>query len=353
MQNTNLFVTDPDIERCRSQWPDLKAVYAGCKLLAGLDLQGNFHYHSTAYTYYRSKYWDNLVMMAPDKDHTGVLFGLKTDGTCVVSKDPFAGYESYSPAYNSTRLGNDGFSSLLKKIHSVENIIQIAVSGSLFLALDRQGKVHPRRYLWENSFDRWGRDSVQFQIEAIESWENIRRILLAERDIVIAQKNSGELVTAGYTNDLYGTFGETAFRCLQDYELIDACSFCGGESFYYVFLDADGTLHNNRRPEKQRFRQVVGLDHAFLGLRTDGKIISFQGTLEESVRNWPHMKQISIGRRSFDRYDDLFLAGLCDDETEKTIRQNKAPVSGRTEWKKSEPDVKKQAHINANRPHQV
>ena len=211
-------------------------------------------------------------------------------------------------------MDNNCFSGLLYSIHTVKDAVQIAATGRLFLALDRAGRVHVRRYLWERFYFPDQPDYCRQQIDTIESWRDIRRILLAEPDTVIAQKNSGELVYAGSGQDLFGTFGEASFRQLQDREIVGACSYCGGESYYFVFLDADGILHSRRWQEERRFRQVVGLDHAFLGLTTDGQVVSFQGPLEESAENWPRMKQIAIGRRSFDSYDDLFLAGLRDDE---------------------------------------
>ena len=158
-------------------------------------------------------------------------------------------------------------------------------------------------------------DYCQEQREAIASWQGIRRILLAEMDIVIAQKHTGELVFAGSGQDLYGTFGRDSFRKLQDRELVGACSYCGGESYYYVFLDADGALHSRHRSAEGLFLQVDGLDHLCLALREDGRVALLHGYFEEPWKDWPPMRQITIGRRDFNNYDILFVAGLTATET--------------------------------------
>ena len=306
MKKRNVYITDPEIQKKVSSWPELKMIYTGCEFIAGTGWDGELHYYSN--TYLRYGYREKVIMLAPDKHHTAVVFGLKEDGTCVVGKAPFAGWNSYGREYSDTVIGNDFYGSLLFGVHSLKDIVQIAVNGSLLLALDGSGKVHTKQYVSNrHSLDD---DKVRF-IRAINDWENVRRILLAEQDIIIAQKHSGELVCAGYTQDLFGTYGEKAFRKLQDKELADACAFYGGESMYFAFLDSEGKLYSSRRgTEEARFTQLEGLDHAFLGLREDGQVVSFQGGLEDRIRKWPKMKMISLGRRTRGHYDDLLLSGL-------------------------------------------
>ncbi len=327
MNHNNIYTTDEIFQKRVSDWPCLKSVYAGCRIAVGIDSSGALHDFPMAVL--KPGYWDNIIQLAPDKYHSHVLFGLKADGTCVVSKAPFAGWSSYSRQYESTVMGNDAFEALLHAIHSWEGIVQIAASGALLLALDSNGKVHARQYLW----DRWDpffsseTDALPQTIkEAVSTWHDVRRILVAEENIVIAQKNSGEMLFAGNPTDLYGVFGRSNYLKLQDAELIDACTYFGGESMYFAFLDSEKNVHSGlcRYPEAEmsHFIQLEGLDHSFLGLRDDGRIISFRG-FETDRLLWPGIKQIALGRRDFQRYDDLFLVGLSAEPcVQQTVETN-------------------------------
>ena len=148
--------------------------------------------------------------------------------------------------------------------------------------------------------------------ESISIWQDVRRILVAEEDIVIAQKSSGELLCAGSTQDLYGTFGKNNFIKLQDYQLMDACSYYGGESMRFAFLDDEKILHDNKygssEDETTRYIQLVGLDHCFLGLKDNGIIVSFQGLNTDHLM-WPLVSQVAIGRN---RNCEVFLVGLAE-----------------------------------------
>lgn len=318
----NIYITDEDIQRFVSGWPYLESVFAGCEILAGLDKEGTLHYYSPLYSYLRSNYWENTVQLAADKYHPCVVFGLKSDGTCVVSKEPFAGNGSYRKEFEATRMGNESFEGLLHSIHCLSGITQIAVNGSLFLALDTNGKMHAINYrdfnfdsfldfLYLNSNTSTGQANIE---DTVKTWNDVRRILLADEDIVIAQKNSGELLCAGYTQDLYGTFGKDKFLKLQDFQLIDACSFYGGESMHFAFLDEEKNLHDYMFSEHkgEHYIQIVGLDHSFLGLKDNGEIVNFQGQLKTDQLSWPPLKKISIGKRTRQAYDDLFLVGLSE-----------------------------------------
>ena len=313
MNKNNIFMTDSELQNRVSRWPSVEKIYTGSNLIAGIDSRGSLH--ETSKTYFRYDYWNNLVMLAPDKYHEGVVFGLKSDGSCVICKEPFAGALSSEFRFPYTYIGNDAFGNMLSFIHSWQNIVQIAVSGELFLALDKSGSIHVDLYA-ESYSPFESPEIVQKYIETISSWQDIRTILIADFDIIIAQKNNGELALAGYTDDLYGTFSKKRFEELQKTELVDACFFYGGESKYFAFLDVNGNLHNSRftESEGQKFTQIVGLDHEFLALRDDGMVISFQGIFGKGVQKWPKMKQIALGRRfNSTQYDDLFLAGLCTD----------------------------------------
>ena len=117
MQNNNLYITDPKLQEWSSRWPSVDKIYAGNRLAAGIDSQGNLRYVSHE-AYFRDQYWHNLIMLSTDKYHLGVVLGLKSDGTCVVAKYPFAGWGSYSVRSRDTDLGNNGFGAMLFYIHS-------------------------------------------------------------------------------------------------------------------------------------------------------------------------------------------------------------------------------------------
>lgn len=312
---SDIFVSDRQLQERLSGWPELKGIYAGCALTAGVDNEGNLRYDSK--TYIRSSYWKRLIMLAPDKDHSGVLFGLKDDGTCVVAKDPFAGWTSQSDEYSSTAMGDAAFGYLLDDIHSFRDIVQIRVSGSLFLALDKSGRVRVRQYRWDPYLQDKNEPffnsakTAKKQKETIESWQDIRQILIAEEDIIIAQKNNGELVIAGSTADLFGTQSRESIDRLQEKVLIDACTYYGGESMRFAFLDEEGDLYSEYDSHDRKFIQLAGLDHTFLGLQRDGSVVSFQGVFDTEVHKWPKMRQISLGRRNLNGFDDLFLVGSC------------------------------------------
>lgn len=317
----NIYTSDENLTKAVSNWPNLHVIYGGCKFLAGLGDDGNVHYTTDTYSYLLPWEWENIRALAMDKQHNAVFFGLKNDGTCMITKKPFAGNSSYDRDFSATRLrnGNDGFSILHEKVHSLGDIVQIAVDGTVLWALDKDGNVHGVPYgrqFW--LYYGWDphefHNSIDTKLQTSESWRCVRKILIAQDDILIAQKENGELVYAGHTGDLFGTFGERAFRKMQDHELIDACSFYGGESAYFAFLDSDHTLHCERlcKTKEQKFSQIIGLDHSFIGLTDEGTIVQFQG-IPMNISHWPGMKQISIGRKCQHNYDNLYLVGIAAD----------------------------------------
>lgn len=317
----NVYVSDASLANATAGWPALHSIYGGCNMLVGLDMDGKLCFTTDTHAYLLFWKWDDMKMLSLDKHHNAVVFGLKHSGTCMISKNPFAGYTSYSKDFAVTRLpaGNNGFSILLEDVHALNDIVQIATDGAILWALDKNGNVHGvpygSHYWWYYGWDSDEYEgSINFKLETAEKWHNIRRLLIAEEDVLVAQKNSGELVYAGHTGDLFGTFGEKDFHKLQDCELIDACGFYGGESKHFAFLDAAHTLHCKwfSEAEEHKFSQIVGLDHSFIGLTDAGTLIQFQG-VSMDISNWPRMKQISIGRKCQHRYDNLYLAGISAD----------------------------------------
>lgn len=316
--SNNIYTTNEQLTNQLSRLPSLRSIYAGCALTAGIDIDGELQYSSTNFAYLSTKYWINVVQLALDKYHPDVIFGLKADKTCVVGKCPFAGWASYNERYSGTRMGNDSFGWLLRSVHNLNGIVQIAVNGSHLFALDEDGMVHAIEY--RSTMNIWTpfTPSLSEQIaKSVRSWHDVRHIILAEEEVVIAQMNNGELLCAGSTQDLYGTFGEKDFVKLQDTQIVDACAYFGGESKYYAFLDAENNIHGLSRrfagADGKYFVQIVGLDHSFLGLKDNGEIVSFQG-IETDKLHWPGMKQISIGKESPIGYDNVFLVGLSRGE---------------------------------------
>ena len=290
-------------------WSDIDDVYAGCRVVAAVT-EGRLRTASMGLLYQEP--WRDVTMVACDKELPSVFFGLTADGRCMISDDPSKGpspMQRLFARHGDNDIDYEGISYWLSRLR---DIVQIAVNGSLFMALDKFGTVHVVQYrkCWFT-----GPDPFREQARTICYWNDIRRILITELDIVVAQKNSGELVCAGSTQDLFGTFGRKAFSELQDSELVDACGFYGGESMHFAFLGSDGMMHCNRfDSEGQRFIQLEGLDHEFVALREDGKVISFQGPLDGEMDDWPAMKRISLGRMKTDTYDNLFLVGLASIE---------------------------------------
>ncbi len=317
MQVRTVFITDETVRDPIARWPEVNLICAGCRVAAGLDSDGNIHYDYMSHRPYefrlRDAYWKDLKALAADRYNPGVLLGLKRDGTCILSKDPFAGWTS-GQFFSRTKADNPAFTALRSFVHSLRSVEQIAVSGTMFLALDSSGRLHARPYVgltYGSPFHADSLDRLDELAAAVSAWENVRRILLAEPYLIIAQKRSGEILCGGQTSDLYGTFGKKNLAELQSLTLTDACGYYGGESMHFAFLDDSGLLHCPRYPKTEdRFLQVEGLDHTFIALREDGRIVAFQDGFDGIARQWPAMRQISLGRRDPSRYDDLFLMGI-------------------------------------------
>ena len=311
MENRCVYVTDEAMQQRLTGWPVLETVAAGCRLIAGVDVEGVLHGDSVSYI--RAPYWTGLRALAADRHNAGVLFGLRGDGTCLLAKDPFAGW-SDDRLFPRTKTDNRDYTFLHHFVHSLTGVVQIAATGSMFLALDGAGRVHALVYVglsYSGPVSPYTYDWLSQLAREVSGWEGVRQILLAEPELIVAQKHDGELLIAGYANDLYGTFGRSRLASLRDRKLTDACGYYGGESMHFAFLDDEGRLISLRYPETEdRFLQIEGLGHTFLALRRDGRVVCFQDGFEEITAFWPPMRQISLGRRRTGVYDDLFLAGL-------------------------------------------
>ena len=316
MENISLYSTDARMQERLSRWENIRTLAAGCEMLAGIEESGGIRYDSL--TYVRTEFWHDLVALSADKYHSGVLFGLKADSTCVISKAPFAGFNAWGERFYGTNIENDGYARLHARVHSLTNVVQIVANDGLFVALDKDGFVHAIPYgnIPIYQLVEYGHP-WKAAMEVTDRWKDVRQILLVDHGLVIGQKTDGEVVAAGALGDLFGTFGRKGLDEISNYKIVDACGHYGGESMHFAFLDSDGIVHGdhpvNLRTEG-RYKQIVGLDHTFAGLREDGKVVFWQQSFEADVSEWPRMREIVIGRKTWDKYDELVLTGITEEK---------------------------------------
>lgn len=300
----NIYVTDAFFQEKVQTWPMLSKVFAGNRSLIGIDEDNEIQYSGPA-LYMSYRYWYDIVEIAADLNNPEVILGLRSDGTCVVRKAPFAGMLSMDRIYRSTEGGNLFFESLLSSVHSWKDIVQIAVSGYYFLALDKTGNLHYRRYLWsDNSF------SSEDPFDAMGEWSDIRRILIANENVIVAQRRAGKICIAGYEDAFRGTVSRSCISELENSVIIDACAFYGGESMHYAFLTDEHRLISDWHfEETEGIVQLAAHDHTCAALTADGRIIYGLDDHSSITDNWPKLAAIAIGTKS-NRYDDLFIVGI-------------------------------------------